>query len=240
MATTWAAQQDLGHARDEAAKRIATGAKFIDEDVMFDQRLRSGAMAYMANYAGSSSFVLDMQDKRKLSPAQVRGVLNCLRADLYRENQPSVPVASDGDGFDRITGILLHASTTGRLKFPKIRLMDQDGLVIVLTIAGQKSRNPGTVNVTDAGSWQDRAWYGRIRLDGQFEPSQRCASGVAELLQAFAADPEGVAAAYGRLSGHCCFCSAELTDDRSIEVGYGPVCAKHYGLAWGAKWTAAA
>jgi hypothetical protein len=38
---------------------------------------------------------------------------------------------------------------------------------------------------------------------------------------------------FGQLYGMCCFCSRGLTDERSIDVGYGPVCAEKNGLAWG-------
>lgn len=31
----------------------------------------------------------------------------------------------------------------------------------------------------------------------------------------------------------CCFCWAPLDDARSIVKGYGPVCARHWGLPWG-------
>lgn len=41
------------------------------------------------------------------------------------------------------------------------------------------------------------------------------------------------AARFGQLTGQCVFCSRRLTDERSITVGYGPVCAEHNGLPWG-------
>lgn len=41
------------------------------------------------------------------------------------------------------------------------------------------------------------------------------------------------AAAFGQLYGTCIFCWKDLTDERSIEVGYGPVCAENRGLPWG-------
>jgi len=41
------------------------------------------------------------------------------------------------------------------------------------------------------------------------------------------------AAKFGRLWGSCVFCSRMLTDERSVAVGYGPVCAEHNGLPWG-------
>lgn len=41
------------------------------------------------------------------------------------------------------------------------------------------------------------------------------------------------AARFGKLWGSCVFCSRLLTDERSVEVGYGPVCADKNGLPWG-------
>lgn len=44
------------------------------------------------------------------------------------------------------------------------------------------------------------------------------------------------AAGLGWTTHHCCFCGIELTDEgenRSVEVGYGPVCAENNGLPWG-------
>lgn len=44
------------------------------------------------------------------------------------------------------------------------------------------------------------------------------------------------AAALGHTTHHCCFCGLDLTDDgegRSVDVGYGPVCARKNGLPWG-------
>lgn len=41
------------------------------------------------------------------------------------------------------------------------------------------------------------------------------------------------AAVFGHNTGHCVFCSRELTDDRSLTVGYGPICAERNGLPWG-------
>lgn len=42
------------------------------------------------------------------------------------------------------------------------------------------------------------------------------------------------AAKFGHLTSRCVFCSRKLADDRSIDVGYGPICAAKYDLPWGA------
>jgi hypothetical protein len=44
------------------------------------------------------------------------------------------------------------------------------------------------------------------------------------------------AAHFGHTYSWCVFCGTELSDDRSgcsLDVGYGPVCAKKHGLPWG-------
>lgn len=46
------------------------------------------------------------------------------------------------------------------------------------------------------------------------------------------------AAAFGHATNNCVFCARGLTDGRSVEVGYGPTCAAHYGLPWGELATA--
>jgi hypothetical protein len=106
--------------------------------------------------------------------------------------------------------------------------------------AGAASNEPGSLTITsidrthtDRFGNDARDWYGRVSLDGRFQPSRRAPDDLADKLRAFAADPAGIAAAYGHLHGRCCFCNIALTDPRSTSVGYGPICADHYGLPWG-------
>jgi len=126
------------------------------------------------------------------------------------------------------------------LKWPKIVLVCQ-GIddCIRLGVCGQRSKYTGQINVTTDGAWGDRTYLGRIDIQGTFHPSWKAAvetvNMVTQTLQEFAADPAGVAAEHGKLTGNCCFCNTKLTDERSTEVGYGPVCAGHYGLPWGKK-----
>ena len=55
---------------------------------------------------------------------------------------------------------------------------------------------------------------------------------VLATLSAIAAEPAKLAKEYGSLRGHCSFCDKKLDDQGSIEHGYGPVCAKKWGLVW--------
>jgi hypothetical protein len=54
---------------------------------------------------------------------------------------------------------------------------------------------------------------------------------LTSLLVEFGLNPAGVAKAYGKLMGNCCFCGLKLTDPKSVAAGYGPICAEHYGLS---------
>jgi hypothetical protein len=140
-----------------------------------------------------------------------------------------------------------------KLKWPKIKLhthrvvKDESGNdkvifehLVVLKRAGNASKYVGQIQVTDGKPFGQNVWYGRIDVDGTFYPNTRVRQEnrkhfdeVVTLLTSFAEDPAGIGAFIGKRTGHCVFCSRELTDARSTTVGYGPVCAGHYGLPWG-------
>lgn len=131
----------------------------------------------------------------------------------------------------RIVTMLAGAREKG-LKFPKIRLQ-VNGQQVCFSLAGDRAKQPGSINVTDGGSYGDNKWFGRITVDGTFTPSSSCRDDVKALVLAFAADPAKVAAESGALTGNCSFCNKALTDERSVEVGYGKVCSDRFGLPWG-------
>lgn len=141
-----------------------------------------------------------------------------------------------------MTGILKLFDTAGsKLKHPAIVLETTDAngkaTTVRLSVAGPQSRFPGSINVTSEGSYEDRAWYGRITKEGAFEGRANAPAGLSDALAAFALDPAGVAASHGRKTGRCAFCNAALggkTRDAqiSVKVGYGKTCASHYGMPW--------
>jgi hypothetical protein len=145
---------------------------------------------------------------------------------------PAAPNPTLALNFASVSSLLESAKLKG-LKFPKIRLQTTDGLNVVLGLSGERSREPGSVNVTDGGPYGSNVFYGRIGKDGAFNGRTVASQAVLDLLVAFAADPAVVAASYGQLTGNCSFCNRELSDDRSTVVGYGPVCAEKYSLPWG-------
>lgn len=124
------------------------------------------------------------------------------------------------------------------LKYPKIWLQFGDNRdPIRLHVAGERSRYAGSIQITDGTGFGGK-YYGRVNADGRADLSDKnltpnAKQNLVRVLSELAERPAEVAAAYGHLTGNCCFCHKSLTDERSTSVGYGPVCAKSYGLPWG-------
>ena len=97
-------------------------------------------------------------------------------------------------------------------------------------IAGEKSRYPGALQVKVGGEW-----IGRIETSGKVAGRLASEPAVLARLDAIAADPAAAAKEFAILTGRCAFCARELTDEGSIEVGYGPICAKRFDLPHTAK-----
>jgi hypothetical protein len=132
-----------------------------------------------------------------------------------------------------IVALFDHAGS--HLKHPKLHLLTRSGFTLRLSVAGPMSRFPRSVNVSSDAPYGQNTWYGRITREGKFEPSRLCTPEVTEYLVEFATDPARIAAEDGKRSGRCCFCGTSLTDERSLSVGYGPICADHWHLPWGTK-----
>lgn len=73
-------------------------------------------------------------------------------------------------------------------------------------------------------------WLGRIMPDGRVGRPLADDGPTLEVLRRIGVDPAAAAHEYGATNGVCSYCNTELTDAGSVEVGYGPVCAKRYGL----------
>lgn len=123
----------------------------------------------------------------------------------------------------------LKAAQARGLKFPKLRVLDPNSreLKLTLTMSGAA---PGSVSVKRAGDW-----IGTVRPDGEVRGSLAQDEPLQRQLVRVAADPRAAAKSYAALMNRCCFCGLELKDDGSVECGYGPTCADHWGLPHRAK-----
>lgn len=133
------------------------------------------------------------------------------------------PVATlDGKA---IADFLAAAKARG-LKYPKARFLAPDGQSeLRLSLAGNGSKAPGSIQVLIGDEWQ-----GRIEPSGRIMGRLAYALDLIKQLQWIASNPATAAQQYGRLTCRCSFCNLPLNDAGSVEVGYGPVCAEHWGL----------
>jgi hypothetical protein len=151
---------------------------------------------------------------------------------IQRATAPKpAPTAAATVSFQPIQDLFDKAAQ--KLKRIKVKLQDTDGTPVVFSRAGAASKYAGQIMITDGKPFGENKFFGRIDTDGSFYATRSAGAGVMSLVQDFACDPAGTAGKYGRLTGGCSFCKQGLTDERSLKVGYGPVCAKHFGLAWG-------
>ena len=133
-----------------------------------------------------------------------------------------------------LVAALIRASQ--HLQRPKIRLSND--LRVELSRSTTSSNSVRTAWVKRRVYRNRFDWVARIDNGNQLVerayPSGRVPTAAEiQLVQRFDRDLAGTAGSTGRLSGNCCFCGRDLTDQRSTRVGYGPVCARHYNLTWG-------
>lgn len=153
------------------------------------------------------------------------------RQDRVAEQTDTLEERKSDERFPTLVALLQRAREKG-IKYPKLTA-EFDAGTIRLSLAGAKARYPGSINVTDGGSFEDGTFYGRIHTDGRFEAGRRCADWILAALTEFNADPAGQARLHGQRTGNCCFCRRHLETSESVTAGYGPVCADRYGLPWG-------
>lgn len=164
----------------------------------------------------ASSLLSAMQSSRGLSDKQAYWV-NTL---AQRVTNPKAP--ETGITLEPLAVMMRRAKNAG-LQHPKVSLA-YEGMTFTLSLAGAASANAGHIYVKIDGDYA-----GKVSPQGEFRGKDLAVPG----LRHFAADPAKAATEYGRLTGCCSFCRQPLRDERSTAVGYGPVCAKKFGMPWG-------
>lgn len=156
---------------------------------------------------------------------------------VYAIDRPAPSATRQTTQVGSMAGVLalFAKAKASHLKRPAIVLHVAGAGEVRITMAGDRARVPGSLNVATNQKFGEGIWYGRILVDGNFEASPRDATpaGLVDGLVAFAARPAEVAAEHGLLTGRCCFCNIALSDGRSTAVGYGKTCAGKWGMPWG-------
>lgn len=179
----------------------------------------------------ASSLIGQYARKGKLSEKQWEWV------DKLADMAQGIPdfTAPQPENVGTLSGLIaMFEKAAVKLKYPGLSLQTTSGDRVDLTRAAAHSKNPGHIYVKLPESL---GYAGKVDPDGNFFPVRKVEDGTKQelsyLLREMARHPAETAAKYGKLTGRCCFCSKHLEDEKSTKVGYGPVCAKNYGLPHG-------
>jgi len=97
-------------------------------------------------------------------------------------------------------------------------------------MAASNSRHAGRIFV-------DRGEFGTsvacIELNGDLTKYSLMNDEFMAVINDLESNPEKKIAEHGKALNECCYCSKTLSDERSVEAGYGATCAKNWGLNWG-------
>lgn len=92
--------------------------------------------------------------------------------------------------------------------------------------AKESGNNPGALYLKS----QFGDYLGKITADGALRTVVALAPVIKDELRAFVREGRDYLNRVGTETGQCCYCGLPLTDPDSVVRGYGPVCAKRYGL----------
>lgn len=217
---------------------MATAILFSVSPNMISKCTRCGASIYWQQGQGGKKYPTDVLAGSHGQPVSGRWNFHyCSQAakDAYKKRQlelaGQISLAPKLDMLG-VNKLFDTASASG-LKYPKIRLQAPSGQTVALARAGNNSQYKDQVMVTDGGRFGENKYFGRVDQTGTYHPTSISTDEIRTLLGQLGAEPAKVAAGYGKLTGNCCFCLRRLDDDRSVSVGYGPVCAEKFGLPWG-------
>lgn len=172
----------------------------------------------------ASSLIQQFNQRGSLSPKQWEWVGKLVERAVEYKPAPK-PKADVSVLYD------MFAKAGEKLKRPRLTF-GFEGQELTVSPAAATSQNAGMLYIK-----LDGTYAGKVGRDGEvktaFGVHPSTATSIAALINRFAEDPVGEAKAYGRATGSCCFCARPLTDTRSVDVGYGPICAINWGLPWG-------
>lgn len=207
--------------RDRAARYARKAAKA-------DEAIEAFKMAHPEHFAWIArnphfSFATSMREAitkyGDLTANQLSAIERCIEKDAMRQAEKIAKVEQAATvDLSRIHEIFANARAAS-LKKPKLRVGD-----ITLSLASETSRNAGAIYVK-----RGEAYLGKV-ADSKFSPSRECRPDDIELVRSVAADPLGLAVAYGRRTGNCACCGRLLTDKESVKRGIGPICASKWGM----------
>ena len=165
------------------------------------------AHAYVTNYNGTFDYMVDMRKRdSSLTIPMLRGVLNCMRAELSRMDKFKDTNSADTIATEDTISGRYAIDLNGKLGFFK-------------------------VDVVTEGKWAGWTFVKRIIGGGRGSDNLVPVKGSerSTVLNTIGSDPQGAMLRYGQEIGICGVCSRDLTDESSRAKGIGPICSENLG-----------
>lgn len=159
----------------------------------------------------------------KLTERQLAAALKCAegaaeRKAKWQAEREQAKAQAQSVSIDAIESAFERAKAAG-IKWPKLRLDS-----FIFSPAGAAGKNPGAVYIKEGD-----IYLGKV-LGGKLFKSRDCSADQEGRIVAAAADPAAAAVAYGKRFGACSVCGRELSNQESIDLGIGPICAERFGF----------
>jgi hypothetical protein len=222
------------------AKRKATIARKRDQAIATNAA--TGLLDELRGMSSWNSFAADLlrshSDGRVWSERQIEAAEKMIaKVHLKREERAKAATTKVGD-VSRIRQMFDSALAAGKkrraLLAARIERDENDNPVLDDT---GKARVLNDIKLTPAREPRTEIWVkvdgefaGGINEDGGFKKNWNAPEWLAAELERLAANPEKETRLYGQVTGNCCCCGRELTNEASIEAGIGPVCAQKWGV----------
>ena len=144
-------------------------------------------------------------------------------------NQAALAINNHPRNFKNIAKLFLYSKQVASLAYPKITYQLSKEMP---AITFYYNNNHACIQAKVGGKL-----IATIKANGQEDMRWPIKEVYIPMLEQIEKDPIAAATLSGKLTSCCSFCSKQLTDERSVVLGYGPVCADHWGLPWDVKRT---
>ena len=168
---------------------------------------------WLMKNAETNSFAASLMDSLTKWGSLTEKQLAAVQRNLTSSSCKVVDVSSN-----RLHEGFAKAKASG-LKWPRITIGD-----VVVSMAGDNSRNPGSLYVKQGGEY-----LGKV-TNGKFYSSSQCKPEQVEIVGSLLSDPKAYMKEYGVQTGYCCMCNRELTNPISVKLGIGPICGERFGF----------
>lgn len=153
-----------------------------------------------------------------LTEKQLASAQKCVDARKTAQQARSAMIeAAPEVSLDPVEKAFQKAKESG-IKYPKLNLD-----VFKLSPASDSGKNSGAIYVKEG-----ETYLGKV-TGGKFLRTRDCTDEQQAKVLEVATDPKAAAIAYGKRFGSCAVCRRELSNEESINLGIGPICASRFG-----------